>query len=261
MQKFTNSVEKIAKKFEENRERFANYKLFKNFYKVSFLCITEVVRMPVGNERIVRAIANGIRNEKLVSPAVLKLIFEQALNYAREKFQLDANCESLDELEECLVGLVEKYPAQDALVYGIGKGESLIAGASGVISRRVAKESPKALVEGLGLTEHLKDAENLYDFLEKYKALLVGIGFAKEDEILLKDLGNGEVEVDVSGNCNYMEACLNMEKEGIYDIFGRIPCARILAFAGIAELILNKTFDVEVLEYNPPNCKTKVLEL
>ncbi len=105
-----------------------------------------VQNMPVGNERIVRAIADAYRYEPLTSPAVLKLFLEHASRYAQEKFQLDRKCNTVDELESALLSLVEKYPSQDAWVYGATKGESLLAGATGVITRRVAKEAPKSLV-------------------------------------------------------------------------------------------------------------------
>ncbi|MEX2750624.1 MAG: hypothetical protein Q6366_001935 [Candidatus Freyarchaeota archaeon] len=217
--------------------------------------------MPVGNERIVRALADAYRNEPLISPPVLKLFLEHANKYAREKFQLERNCDTIDELEAALIGLVGKHPSQDALVYGALKGESLLTGATGVISKRIGKEATKSLVTNLGLTEHLKGAKNLYDFLQKYKALLVAIGFVKDQDIKLTDLGNEEVEVSLSGDCSYLNVCIDVNKEGIYNVLGQVPCPRLIAFAGVAELILKRGFDVKILKYDPPNCKAKFFEI
>ncbi len=217
--------------------------------------------MPVGNERIVRAIADAYRYEPLINPSVRKLFLEYANKYAREKFQLNWNCGTVDELEAALIGLVEKYPSQDALVYGAMKGESLLAGATGAITKRVAKEATKSLVTSLGLTEHLKGAKNLYDFLQRYKALLVAIGFVKEQDIKLTDLGDEEVEVQVSGDCSYINVCLDLNKEGVYTALGQVSCTRLVAFAGVAELILKRGYDVKIIGYEPPNCKAKFFEM
>jgi len=183
------------------------------------------------------------------------------LEYIQKNFNLNLESDSLDDLETKLVGIVEKYPAELALIYGIGKAESMSIGSTGVVSRRVAKGAPKALVDKLGLTEHLKGSKSLYDVISRYKSLLVQIGFVKDKDIILTDLESGDVDVRLGGNCPYMNACVALKSEGVYDIFGNVACARTLIFAGIAEAILKKSYDAKVKDYNPPNCKVKVFEV
>jgi aconitase B len=125
----------------------------------------------------------------------------------------------------------------------------------------VAKGAPKALVDKLGLTPYLKDSKSLYEVISKYTALLVQIGFLKDKEIILENHENGDIDVKLRGNCPYMNACQALSKEGVYDIFGNIACARTLIFAGIAEAILSRSYDTKVRKYNPPDCEVKVFEV
>ncbi|MFB0561091.1 MAG: hypothetical protein ACETWM_07740 [Candidatus Lokiarchaeia archaeon] len=157
--------------------------------------------------------------------------------------------------------IADEQPADDALVYAIGKAESTSIGGTGVISRRVAKGAPKALVEQFGLTEQLSDSKNLFDVLSKYKALLVAIEQVKEEDIILSDRDDAEVDAKLGGYCPYMNACQSLNREGVFDIFGNVACVRTLVFAGIAEAILKKSFDTKVENYNPPHCKVKIFEL
>lgn len=217
--------------------------------------------MPVGNEHIVRAIVEGIRKEVIITEDTLKLILEKTLEYIQKNFNLNLKSDSLDDLEMKLVGIVEKYPAETALIYGIGKAESMNIGSTGVISRRVAKGAPKALVDKLGLMEYLKGSKSLYEVISKYKALLIQIGYVKDKDISLTNLDCGDVDVKLEGNCPYMNACVALNREGVYDIFGNVACARTLIFAGISEAILKKSYDTKVEDYNPPNCRVKIFEL
>lgn len=157
--------------------------------------------------------------------------------------------------------IADEHSADDALVYAIGKAESTNIGATGVISRRVAKGAPKALVEQFGLTEHLSDSKSLYEVLSKYKALLVAIGQVEEEDIILTNRDSEEVDTKLGGYCPYMNACQSLNREGVFDIFGNVACVRTLIFAGIAEAILKKSFDTKVEDYNPPYCNVKIFEL
>jgi len=218
--------------------------------------------MPVGNERVVRAGIKGIKSEPLINDAVLKLIVKSSNEYAKKRFNMDINCGNIDELEACLVGAVDKYPTQEVITYGVLKGESLVAGATGVIGKRVLLTSAKHLLNDLGVTAHLKkEANNLFDVLSKYKSLMVAIGYAKDSDISLKDLGEDGVEVTLSGDCTYLDTCLDMKKEGIYNVFGQVFCTRMFAFVGVAENVLGNRVDIKILEYNPPNCKARIFEV
>lgn len=221
----------------------------------------ERIFTPVGNEQIVRAIVEGIRREVIITEDTLKLILEKTLEYIQKYFNLNLESDSLDDLETMLVGIVEEYPAEQALIYGIGKAESTNIGSAGVISRRIAKGAPKALVDKLGLTDHLKGSKSLYEAISEYKALLIQIGYVKDKDIILIDLDSGDVDVKLEGNCPYVNVCEALSSEGVYDIFGNVACARTLIFAGIAEAILKKSYDTKVQDYNPPNCRVKIFEI
>lgn len=217
--------------------------------------------MPAGNEQILRAIAEGIRKEPIIMDDVLKIVLDQTSKYVQNNFNVILHFDTIDDLENQLVGIVDEYPVENALIYGIGKAESTTIGSTGVISRRLAKGGPKALVDKLGLTEYLKGSKSLYDVLSKYKALLVQIGFVKDEEMILTNHDSGDVDVQLCGKCSFMDACQALSNEGVYDIFGNIACVRTLIFTGIAETILKRSFDIKVENYNPPNCKTKVFEI
>ena len=218
--------------------------------------------MSAANEYIVRAIVEGIKKEPVLMDDVLKILLEQTSKYVQNNFNIKLHFDSVNDLEPMLVGIANKYPAENALIYGIGKGESTTIGSTGVISRRLAKGAPKALVDKLGLTQQLKGSKTLYDVVSKYKAALVQIGFVKDSEIILTNLDGGDVRVQLSGKCSFMPACQALSKEGVYDIFGNIACIRTLIFAGIAESILKySSYDIKVENYNPPNCKMKIFEV
>ncbi len=213
------------------------------------------------NQHIVRAIVNGIRKAAIITDDVLRLILSCTSDYVQKNFNLNLDFQSLDDLEKKLVEIADEHPADEALVYGIGKAESTNVGAAGVISRRVAKGAPKALVEEFGLTSQLSDSKNLHEVLSKYKALLVRIGQVKEEDIILTSLEDEQVDVKLGGFCPYMNACQSLNREGVFDIFGNVACVRTLIFAGIAEAIFRKSYDAKVEKYNPPNCRVKIFEL
>nr|MDO8079201.1 hypothetical protein [Candidatus Freyarchaeota archaeon] len=217
--------------------------------------------MPEVNKYIVKAIVNGIRNAAIITDDILRLILEQISVYIQKNYNLNLKFDSLDDLEGKLVQIADQYPADDAMVYGIGKAESMNIGATGVISRRVGKGAPKALVEAFGLTPQLSGSLELYDVLSKYKVLLVRIGQIKDEDIILTKLDDEQVDAKLGGYCPYIKACQSLNKEGVFDIFGNVACVRTLIFAGIAEAIIKKSFDTKVEEYNPPNCKVKIFEL
>jgi len=58
-----------------------------------------------------------------------------------------------------------------------------------------------------------------------------------------------------------MNVCLDLNKEGVYTVLGQVSCTRLVAFAGVAELILKKGYDVKILKYDPPNCKAKFFQI
>lgn len=135
-----------------------------------------------------------------------------------------------------------------------------LAGAIGTLSRRIAKATPKSLAQQLGLPDALKGSPTLYYCLVKYKDILVKVGFVKEEDLFFENLDDG-VLVKVGSHCTYINACTALNDEGVHDVFGSIVCIRILALAGIAEAALDKTFDVSIENYSPPNCEGKIFEV
>lgn len=216
--------------------------------------------MLLGNPRVVKVQLDTLMNDPLISPSLARLIIKYILDYVASNFGVSGAAETLDELENFLLRVAQEHPAQEAVVYGIYKGESMLAGAVGTIARRFGKEAPKRLVNTLGLMETLKESESLYDCLSKYKASLVGIGLMREDELILED-SCSEVLVKLRGHCTYANVCTQLHKEGVYNVFGSVPCGRLLAFAGIAEATLNKGYDIKITKYNPPNCEGKIFEI
>lgn len=218
--------------------------------------------MPVGNPQIIKAIIDTLRSDPLVSPASLRLIVKSTLEYAQRNYgfgSVDGEV-SLDELEKMLLDAAEKYPCEEALTYGIAKGESLIEGSSGIVARYVAKKVPSILVKSLGLYDMFKDSTDLYDCLSRYKNFLVKIGLIKDEHMVFERQGS-DVHVKLCGHCNYINACISLNKEGVHNIFGEVVCTRLITLAGIAETGLNKNFDIKVTTYNPPNCEGYVFEL
>ncbi|MEM2135696.1 MAG: hypothetical protein Q6366_008410 [Candidatus Freyarchaeota archaeon] len=213
-----------------------------------------------GNPRVVKAQIETLKSDPLVLSSYARLIIKAVLDYVSRNFGINGSAETLDELEELLLKIVEEHPAEEAVVYGIYKGESMLAGAVGTVARRFGKEAPKKLVHTLGVMETLKDSQSLYDCLSRYKAFLVGIGFMKEQDLTLEDSA-GEVSVRLQGHCTYVNVCTQLNKEGVYNVFGSVPCGRLLAFAGIAEAALRKVYDVKLTKYNPPNCEGKIFEI
>jgi len=221
--------------------------------------IKGMVELSVGSELVLEAIAESIRREPVLMDQVPGLIARYSAEYARKKFNLDVEAETLEELWKRLAEVGVEHP-EVAAVYGICKAESTIIGAVGVMSRRIAKGIPKVIIEKTGLTEHLEGAKDLYDVLTRYKSILVGIGHMKEEEMTITDTGDNEVELKLE-NCFFADACTSLNEEGVYYILGSIPCAGALVFAGVGESILKRSFDVRVGDYRPPNCRVKIFEL
>lgn len=218
--------------------------------------------MPVGNPHVIKAVIATLRNDPLVSPVALRFMVKNTLEYAKRNYGLDGVGDeaSLDEVEKILLDAAEKYPCEEALTYGIAKGESLIEGSSGIVARRVAKKVPGVLVRSLGLLDMFKDSNGLYDCLARYKAFLVKIGLIKDEDMIIVDQGD-KVQVKLGGRCNYINACTALSKEGVSNIFGEVVCTRLITLAGIAETALNRNFDIKVTTYNPPNCEGIVFEI
>nr|HDO81109.1 hypothetical protein [Candidatus Bathyarchaeota archaeon] len=220
-----------------------------------------MVGVSEGKKLVAKAIISGIRREPLVTPAMITLIVKYASEFLR-KMGVEGEVKTLEELEELILrGFNRVENPHQALVYGIGKAESELMGATeGAISKRIGKEATKSLAESLGLLRSLGRAESVYEALQKYKELLVSIGFIKEEDVFIAEEKEG-VLVSVSGDCPYIKACVKMEEDGIFTFFGSTPCARLLAFAGIAEALTGKTLDLEKIEYNPPNCTFRIFEV
>ncbi|MBS7288774.1 MAG: hypothetical protein KIH01_08570 [Candidatus Freyarchaeota archaeon] len=217
--------------------------------------------MPVGNPQVIKAVIATLKGDPLVSPANLRLIVKSTLEYAQRNYGFGAvdGEVSLDELEKMLLDAAEKHPCEEALTYGIAKGESLIEGSSGIVARHVAKKVPGILVKSLGLHDLFKDSTDLYDCLSRYKNFLVKIGLIRDEHLVLARQGS-DVYVKLSGHCNYANACTSLNKEGVHNIFGEVVCTRLITLAGIAETALGKGFDIKVTSYNPPNCEGKIFE-
>ncbi|MGQ9720016.1 MAG: hypothetical protein ACUVXA_01695 [Candidatus Jordarchaeum sp.] len=213
-----------------------------------------------GNPRIVKVQLDTLKNDPLILPAYARLIIKYVLDYVARKFGVSGAAETLEELEELLLKIAEEYPAEEAVAYGIYKGESMLAGAVGTIARRFGKEAPKKLAHTLGVMETLKGSESLYDCLSRYKAFLTEIGFMRDEDLTLEDSVH-EVFIKLHGQCTYVNACTQLHQEGVYNVFGSVPCGRFLAFAGIADAALNKKYDVKITKYNPPNCEGKIFEI
>ncbi len=189
-------------------------------------------------------------------------MIRSTLDYAKRNYGLDSVGDdvSLDDVEKLLLEAAEKYPCEEALTYGVAKGESLIEGSSGIVARRLAKRVPGILVKSLGLLDVVKDSNDLYDCLSRYKAFLVKIGLIKDEDIILVNQGD-KVQVKLGGRCSYINACTALSKEGVNNIFGEVVCTRLITLAGIAETALNRSFDIKVTAYNPPNCEGIVFEI
>ncbi len=213
-----------------------------------------------GNPRIVEVQLETLKSDPLILSSYARLIIKYVLDYVSRNFGVSGAADTLDDLEKLLLKISEEHPAEEAVVYGVYKGESMLAGAVGTIARRFGKEAPKKLVHTLGVMETLKDSQSLYDCLSRYKAFLVGIGFMKEQDLTLEDSA-GEVFVRLHGHCTYVNVCTQLHQEGVYNVFGSVPCGRLLAFAGIAEATLNKSCDAKITKYDPPNCEGKIFEL
>ncbi|MBS7249593.1 MAG: hypothetical protein KIH08_03220 [Candidatus Freyarchaeota archaeon] len=213
-----------------------------------------------GNPRVVKAQIETLKSDPLVLSSYVRLIIKYALDYVSRNFGVNGTAETLDELEELLLKIAEEHPAEEAVAYGIYKSESMLTGAVGAIARASEKRHPKKLVHTLGVMETLKDSQSLYDCLSRYKACLVEIGFLKEQDITLEDSA-GEVYVRLHGHCTYVNVCTQLHQEGVYNVFGSVPCGRLLAFAGIAEAALRKFYDVKLTKYDPPNCEGKIFEV
>jgi len=213
----------------------------------------------MGNPTIIKAQISTLKSDPLISPSYASLIVDLALKYIKENFGFEGVARSLDELEDFLLKIADDYPVEEAVVYGIYKGESMLAGAVGPICRRFGKEAPKKLVQSLEATNVLKESRGLYDCLSKYKDILVKIGFIKNEDLVLEDLGD-EVLVKLGGRCTYLNVCTQLNKEEVRDVYGLMPCGRLIALAGIAEASLNKIFDAKLVSYNPPNCSGKIFE-
>ncbi len=212
--------------------------------------------MPVGNLHVIRAIIATLKSEPLVSPAALRLIVKHTLDYAQRNYGLNSveGDIPLDELEKILVDAAENYQCEEALTYGISKGESLLEGTTGIVARRIAKRVPGMLVKSLGLTDVIKGSRDLYDSLSRYKNFLIKIGLIKDEDLILLNQED-KVYVKLGGRCTYMNACVALNKEGVHNVFGEVVCTRLITLAGIAETALNRNFDIKVTTYNPPNCE------
>lgn len=213
----------------------------------------------MGNREIVKAQINTLKSDPLISPSYSNLIVNLALKYVKENFGVEGVARSLDELENFLLSLADKYPVEEAIVYGIYKGESMLAGAVGPICRRFGKEAPKKLIQMLGVTNTFKESKGLYECLSKYKTVLVEIGFIRSEDLVLEDLGD-EVLVKLKGKCTYVNVCTQLNREGVRDVYGLMPCGRLFALAGVAEDFLGKFFDAKLVNYDPPNCSGKIFE-
>ncbi len=217
--------------------------------------------MPVGEPRLTRALFVALKNEPLVTEVVQSIILKKTVDYAQNHFGLSIPSYSIDESERQLVEDAENHRTEDAVVYGIYKGESTLAGANGVISRRLAKESTKDVFRQLGVGEMLKDSQNILEVVKKFAEIMAMAGHISKEKTVINDLGDRGVEMILSGSCPHLEVCQLLQDEGVYDVFGNIPCSLALAFAAAAEIVFGTQYDITIKERNPPNCKAVLHEL
>jgi hypothetical protein len=163
--------------------------------------------------------------------------------------------QALDYASKNMKAFINGYAA---FAYGAMKAESTVTGASGSITRLVAKHATAQMLEATGLGKVLGKASTSSEALTKYLATLVKMGSVKqEDQKFTGSDGVLNVQID---NCPYVDACSAAVAEGIPKILGGHECVRILAFAAGIEAMTGKQQDYKLVSLSPPKCSGTIME-
>ena len=142
-------------------------------------------------------------------------------------------------------------------VYAVAKAESTLQGATGSITRMVAKTGSISYFDTVLKNKIPAHADNTADGLNKYYYSLVKSGLMKQEDLRIVSATEDCVRYKVN-NCPYAEGCKPLLEEGVPKILGGHECWRSLFFATAIESLTEKPHDYKDLEINPPNCSATI---
>ena len=222
-----------------------------------------VVETPPNNQTLVLVAKTAVEETaKIYGSAFTRMVLKYALEFEAEKLNEEPpeNIGNLEEVTNYIVENLERYPGgYNSLIYGIGKADSKLEGATGVGAKRAAYSAMKSLIESSGLLDSIiGTTEDAFEAVCKAEEINKEIGAAISARYIR---GENNQIILIVPNCPFRDACSAVASEGISRLVGGEECVSLITTTAEAEIITKKHFDYRLDEFGEFECRGRVFEI
>ena len=196
----------------------------------------------------------------IVGPGFLNLVAYHASSLMAEKIgEVPPDGVDIDQSLDFVCKNLSKFVAGCSVyVYAVAKAESSLQGATGSITRMIAKTGSISYFDTVLKNRIPAHADDTADGLKKYYYSLVKSGLMKQEDLNIVSETKDSVQFEVS-NCPYADGCEALLRDGVPKILGGHECWRSLFFATAIESLTQRPHDYKILRISPPNCCATIL--
>ncbi|MEM4447408.1 MAG: hypothetical protein QW461_08955 [Candidatus Jordarchaeales archaeon] len=215
---------------------------------------------PLDPETLIKVLVAGIKsNEEVYGPIFSKRAVDYALKFISGKIGESApsNIETLEQLTEYLVSIVEKYPrAYCAVLYAEIMVEAELQGRIGAAIQISEIKWARGLLGGAKKDVNVDVEKIILDMNKTTRALKInpndGSGYRVNED--------GTLDMFFV-NCYFMDVCKQVLKEGHRRVDGRMYCPSSSGICRYFRGVTGREWDYDLLEFDKPYCTSKIYML
>ncbi|MHA1645302.1 MAG: hypothetical protein ACTSV0_09745 [Candidatus Freyarchaeota archaeon] len=222
-----------------------------------------VVEIEPNSQALVLVVKTAVEETaKIYGSAFTRMVLKYALEFEAVKLneKPPENLTDLEEITNYIVENLERYPGgYNALIYGIGKADSRLEGATGAGAKRAAYSAMKSIIESSGLLDSvIGTTEDAFEAICKAEKINKELGATIPARYIR---GENNQVIQIVPNCPFRDACSAVMSEGISRLVGGEECVSLITTTAEAEIITRKHFDYRLDEFGEVECRGRVFEI